>query len=485
LSAVVKRIEAPAYPARLASIDTEAAMLGMLMLDNRRVDMVADMLAPEDFAEPLNGRIYGRIVELVSLGRQATTVNLKDDFAEDPQLLELGGPGFLVQLTNAQGILILNPRDTAKHLAELATKRRLYAELLRVADEIGESIDDPVESLVDSVDGAMSQALQRQEVAKSVSIERAWDTTLQQIEDEANGRAPQGLKVNGFDDWNRLVGGSMRRGEVIILAGRPSMGKTAVALSTSLAAARAGLGTLFVSLEMSVEELMKRAIADLIFDYGKSASFDQVKKGQFNHFDKERLAGVRAALREYPMTIRQEAGLKLGRLAMLIRRTKRQMAAKGRQLDIVFVDYLGLVKSDQRAQKRYEEVSEVSRTIKQIARELDVAIIMLAQLNREVEKREDKRPQLSDLRDSGEIEQDADTVIFVYREQYYLERSEPREGDKKRVEWQIALDACRDKVELISAKVRNGAITKRECNFFATHQAVRGSDYFSSRRRDD
>jgi replicative DNA helicase len=467
---------------RLANVDLEALLISSLMLDNRRVDIVADTLMPEDFAEPLFGRIYGRIVQLVSLGQQASPVTLRNDFIDDPGMEALGGPGFLAQLITSSGALGLMAREAATSLVDLAKRRRLQAELLRLSAEIEASTEDPVESLVDAVDGAMTQALQRQETARSVSIERAWDDTIKQIEDEASGDAPKGLSVQGFDEWNMLCGGSMRRGEVIILAGRPSMGKTAVALSTSLAAARAGLGTLFVSLEMSVEELMKRAISDLIFEFGESASFDNVKKGQFTAFDRRRLADAREQLRSFPMTLRQESGLKLGRLAMLIRRTKRQMAAKGRNLDIVFVDYLGLVKTDTRAHKRYEEVSEVSRTIKQIARELDVTIVMLAQLNREVEKREDKRPQLSDLRDSGDIEQDADTVIFIYREQYYLERAEPPSHDKKRPDWQISLDACRDKVELIAAKVRNGRIGRRQCHFFAEHQAIRGNDYFSSRR---
>lgn len=471
-----------APPARLANFDLEALMISSLMLDNRRVDVVADTLMPEDFAEPVFGRIYGRIVQLASLGQQANPVTMRNDFIDDPGMEALGGPGFLAQLITSAGALGLMPREAAATIADLAKRRRLQAELIRLSAEIEASTDDPVESLVDAVDGAMTQALQRQETARSVPIERAWDETLAQIEQEASGDAPKGLAIMGLDEWNRLCGGSMRRGEVIILAGRPSMGKTAVALSVALGSARAALGTLFVSLEMSVEELMKRAIADLIFEYGESASFDNVKQGRFTAFDRQRLTDVREQLRSFPLTLRQESGLKLGRLAMLIRRTKRQMAAKGKTLDIVFVDYLGLVKTDTRAHKRYEEVSEVSRTIKQIARELDVTIVMLAQLNREVEKREDKRPQLSDLRDSGDIEQDADTVIFIYREQYYLERSEPPDHDKKRAEWQLSLDACRDKVELIAAKVRNGRIGKRQCFFFAEHQAIRSNDYFSSRR---
>ena len=474
----------------LVAIETEAALLGALMIDNRLFDRVADFVAADDFGEPVHRRVFDLLAHEISAGRLATPVTLKPMLEHDPGLEKLGGPRYLAQLTGS-GAGLIGAADFARQIRDFAKRRRLYEAMQRLGArltftpatlaEAAQNPHEPVEALVDELDAMLAVALQQSETAKSFAALQAFDRTMTEIEAEAAGTTPPGLAVDGFDDWNELTG-NIRRGEVVILAGRPSMGKTALGLSTALAAARAGWGTLFISLEMSVEELMKRAISDLIFDYGRSASFANVQRGRFTAFDRDRLGHVRRQLAEWPLVIRQDAGLRVGRLAMMIRRYKRQQVAKGQRLDVVFIDYLGLVRADGTKQKRYEEVSEVSRTIKQIARELDVAIVLLAQLNREVERREDKRPQLSDLRDSGEIEQDADVVLFVYREQYYLERSEPEPGDKGRADWELAMASARDRVELIAGKVRNGRVGKRICHFFAEHQAVRGSDFFSGRR---
>lgn len=472
-------IEAVTYPAALLPHDAELVLLAMLILDNRRIDHVADTLRPEHFCEPLCGRIYARMIELASLGKPVGPVTLQPYFAADEAFESVGGMKFFAGLLGgaSSSSLLIPARDQAAVIVDAASRRMLVDK----AGDIARQAADPDRSLADlvgDVDDALSAAVEKTQPARTYTGAQAFDVALAEIEAEAAGTAPAGLAVRGFDDWNHLTG-NMRRGEVIVLAGRPSMGKTATALSTTLAAARAGLGTLFVSLEMSVPELMKRAMADLIFEHGTSASFENVKRGKFTAFDRERLADARAQLEAWPLEFTQESGLRIGRLSMLLRRFKRRMAARGASLDVVFIDYLGLVKGDTRAAKRYEEVSEVSRAMKQLATELGIAIVLLAQLNREVEKREDKRPQLSDLRDSGEIEQDADVVMFVYREQYYLERAEPdRANDKKYEAWDLAMRACRDRVELIVAKARNGRIGKRNCHFFAEHQAVRGSKFF-------
>ena len=473
--------------AALAAVEAEAALLGAIMIDNRILDRVADIVVASDFAEPVHERVFALISHEVNAGRLASPVTLRPYVESDPGIANLGGTHYLAQLTGS-GAGMIGAVDFARQIQDFAKRRRLYramqellAKLTFVPTTIRETLDhphEPVEALVEHMDAALAEALQQAETAKSFTGAQAWDLAMAEIEAEAAGQIAPGLAVAGLDDWNHLTG-NLRRGEVAIVAGRPSMGKTALALSTALASARAGWGTLFISLEMSAVELMKRAISDLIFDYGRSASFDNVKRGRFTAFDRQNVASARAQIASWPLRLRQDAGLKVGRLAMMIRRYKREMTAKGQRLDIVFIDYLGLIRADGNKVKRYEEVSEVSRTIKQIARELDVAIVLLAQLNREVERREDKRPQLADLRDSGEIEQDADVVLFVYRESYYLERNEPDPDDKKRVDWEIAMGNARDRVELIAAKVRNGRIGKRNCYYFAEHQAVRGSDFFS------
>jgi replicative DNA helicase len=166
---------------------------------------------------------------------------------------------------------------------------------------------------------------------------------------------------------------------------------------------------------------------------------------------------------------------------MLVRRYQRKLAARGQKLELVILDYLQLLKSANKRAKIYEEVSDVSRMLKKVALSCDVAVLALAQLSRQVEQREDKRPVLSDLRDSGQIEQDADAVVFLYREEYYLQQSEPERGHPKREAWELSMQRASERVDVFSAKVRDGALARRQCYFFAERQAMRGSRYFETR----
>jgi replicative DNA helicase len=461
----------------LFNYETEAALLGAVMTEARIADMIGEIVSPDEFYYPLHGRIFAAVLNEVANGRQPSPILLRNQFVDDPDISSYGGPGYLTNLTGS-GAAIVGARDFAKSIADLAKRRRLLDKMRLLTDDVMTRIDQPVEDLVDSLDGAMSEALQRSEIASAASIADAWDITMREIEDEAAGRAPRGIEIQRLPDWNAVVG-QMRAGEVTILAGRPSMGKTALSLAVLLGAGQAGAGSLFISLEMKKKELMKRVITDLIYKHGESASFEQVKSGKFNEFDRGRIADARKAIDSWPVQIYDPPTLRIGRLAMTIRRYQRRMAGKGQHLKVVIIDYLGLIHPDNAKASRYEQVALISRTVKQIANECGVHIVVLSQLNRQVEQREDKRPVLSDLRDAGDIEQDADNVVFVYREQYYLERSEPDPSDlKKRPGWETSMDAARDRVELICAKRRNGGVGKRTCWYFASHQAVRGSRFY-------
>lgn len=469
------RIVAPEYPPALVNVEAESAFLGALMVQNGFVDQAAERVGIEDFCVPFHQRLYQTILSEVSAGRLATPPLLRNHFTGDVEYDDMGGAAYLGSLTGSNAVVI-GVWDFARQIADLAKRRRLLDEMRSLQGDVVMLTDNPVEELVDRIDGALASALQRTQTTRSMTIGQAFDRTLQLIDDEAAGKGPQGIRIADLEDFNQLTG-DLRRGEVMILGGRPSMGKTAVALSVTLGAAKAGFGTLFISLEMRVEELLSRAITDLIFEFGNSATFDQVRRGRLGAFDRERIGDARKAIESWPLIVTDPSTLTIGRLAMMIRRYQRQMAAKGQTLDLVVIDYLGLIRGNDRKAKRYEEVGEISRILKQVAKECDVALIVLAQLNRECEKREDKRPQLSDLRDAGDIEQDADVVMFVYREQYYLERAEPDATDKKRDQWEVAMGAARDRLELIAAKVRQGRVGKRLCYFFGAHQAVRHSHY--------
>lgn len=456
------------------NIEAEAVLLGGLMLGNDAIGRIADKLLPAHFFEPLHGRIFSAIVREHSLGRPADPVTLQPYFIDDPTIKEVGGAGYLAQLTGSGGsVLAIN--GCAEQVMELAQRRRLLG-ALNEAIELVTKWDETIPELVTAVDAAMTDALRTQRAEKGSIFADAFDRTLQSIEDEAAGLGPQGIRIHGLDDFNSLIG-DLRRGELMYIGGRPSMGKTALSLRLALGAAEAGNGTLFVSLEMREAELVTRGMADLVFDYGQSPGFDAIRRGRLDHFTRERIAEARQRIAKLPLILTDPSTLNIGRLAMMIRRYKRRLEAQGQTLDMVIIDYLGLIKGSDKRVKRYEEVGDISRTLKEVAKECDVAMVVLAQLNRECERRDDKRPMLSDLRDAGDIEQDADQVVFVYRDEYYLERSEPEPTDKKRAEWEIAMGYARDRMEIIAAKVRNGRVGKRNLYFFAKHQAVRDSTF--------
>lgn len=480
MNAMADRIEAPQIPARLANVETEMAMVGMLLIDNRFVDLVADHLAQEHFSEPLLGRIYARTVQIVSSGDQAAAVSIAHEFETDPAIVAMGTTArhFLGQITASSGVLLLQPRATAKLISGLAKQRVLYAEAGRIREQLEEGVDGDLSTLIEQADTALSKLTEKPAVSRRARIAKAFDRTLERIRAEKNGDVARGVRVEGLDDVNHLFGKAMRAGKLIYLAGRPGMGKTALAISTALASGRAGNGTVFYSLEMEVEDLTERAIADLIYEHGNSLSLDNLQQGNFTAFDEQAITNARAQIESWPLELVSEPELTLNGLARSLRRIKREMAAKGDELRVVFIDYLQLMSGDQRRQSRTEFVGELSRGLKVLAGQLGIVIIALSQLSRKCEEREDKRPMLSDLRESGSIEQDADAVGFVFREQYYLEMAEPKEGDKNRAAWETDLLAARDRMELIAAKVRQGKTGRRRLHYFLDNQAVRGSRFY-------
>jgi replicative DNA helicase len=461
-------------PPELASVETEAGLCASLLAFNDLVDPIADIVTPEDFTDEFYRYLFTVILREHSAGHVVSAISLKGFFQPD-SYTHLANLGRQLQT-------VIGARDFARQIADLGKRRRLIEGLTEVISDARQT-EIPVARLVDSADTAMTHALQKSTAVATVSLAQSFDTTLKAIDDEAAGLGPQGIHVDGLDDFNDLTG-ELRRGELMYLGGRTSMGKTALSLKIALGAAKAGNGVALISLEMRASELTTRAMTDLVFEYARSCpTIDQVRRGRLSPEHRALLAEARKQIDQWPLMITDPASLNIGRLAMEIRRQRRKLNALGQSLDLVIVDYLGLIKGDPKA-KRYEEVGEVSRTLKQIAKECDVAMVVLAQLNRKCEERDDKRPMLSDLRDAGDIEQDADHVMFVYRDEYYLERSEPDVHDKKRADWEVAMGHARDRVELILAKARNGRVGKRNCYFFAKHQAVRASSYMRSDRQE-
>jgi replicative DNA helicase len=467
----------------IANLEAEQALLGAMMIDNRCADDVADILAADDFAEPLHGRIFAAAMTMLANGGKPSPVTLKPQFETDPAIIELGGVAYLAGLT-AHSAGLIAAREMAQQILDLARLRRTIGALEESLTIARASLhnDTPLSDIAEAADAALNEALTGGDAElPGASIGRLFREALDDIEAERRGDLPPGLECACIPDLTDVIGG-MRAGEVTVIAGRPGMGKTALGLSIALGVAEKGHGVAFISREMSRGELAKRMLADRIFDHGNCPTFDDVKAGKFTQDDYRKIAAAQAWADKAAFEVVDKGGAKIGQIIMALRRLKRRMAAKGQMLELAVIDYLQLVEPDKKTESRVQDVGYVSRKVKQAAKDLGIHIILLAQLSRAVEQREDKHPVLSDLRDSGEIEQDADNVVFVYREEYYLKLSEPGREKPGYEAWLTKLENSRNKMEIYSAKRRNGETARRHPWFFLANQAVRGSRYFEDRR---
>lgn len=451
------------------NVEAEAAIIGAMLIDNRWIDRAADKLEPDDFFEPLHGRLFSAIVKEAAGGRTVTAVTIKPYFSDDPALAELGGMGYLLTLTGDTSILM----TAAAGIDQIVTmaKRRKLIDGLTHAAMLAASMDATNEEVVSAADGALSSISGHGDGIVQVSAAAAFDEMLAAYNEPTNG-VTSGGQIECLDE----VLGPIKPHHLDILAGRPGMGKTSAALSYALGAAANGHGVLFVSLEMNRLELMQRATSDVIFDGAAGIPYEAIRDGRFTSDNaRRRVYEAARVFRGMPLHLVDASSLTIGRLNMIVRRYKRRMEAAGQRLELVMVDYLQLLRPDFRTDNMNLAVSEVSRGLKAIAKQYDVGILALAQLNRSVESRPDKRPMLSDLRDSGQIEQDADAVVFLYRDEYYLRQGKPPENDPKFIDWQAAMDKCAGQIDFIVAKRRNGPGGSATGRFFGAYQAVRGS----------
>lgn len=431
----------------------EQSLLGLLMIDNAHVDSTADLLTPADFADPFSRQVFEAIVHTVSQGKAANPATLRG-------LVE--NPALLFALT-ADPAVYLTPANAAKHLAELAQRRRMRDGLLDAARECA-AMGTPTSEIVALADAAI--APKAQSSIRQSSAAQCLGELIDGLDADHHGVLCR--QIPSFDELH----GPMEGSQLIILAARPGMGKTALALSYSLGAAKAGYGVLFASLEMNGQQLAGRMAADMCFE-GQAIPYAAIRDRQLNDFQRRRLTDAYSALQAVPLNVIDAGALTPGRLAMLARRHARRMEVRDQKLGLIVVDYLQLMRPDSGTNKPYEAVSEISRGLKALAKDMDVPVLALAQLSREVEKRADKRPQLSDLRDSGQIEQDADSVIFLLREEYYIRQCEPSPSSPDFLKWQTLLAEHQGKIEFILAKRRNGVTGNAFGRFHGAYQAVR------------
>ncbi len=468
---------APADPAsdsapRPHNIEAEQALLGALLVNNEVYDRVADMLRPEHFYDPVHGRIYEVIEARIQRNALASPVTLKAFFEDDPGLAELGGPAYLARLAGA-AISIFAARDYAQMIHDLAIRRELIELGHEIAGRAAEmSVDsDPADQIVEA-----EQRLYT--LAEQGNAETGFRSFLSAVTDAvrvANAAYDRdgGLAglATGLTDLDRQLGG-LHPSDLLILAGRPSMGKTSLATNIAFNVARRyrkGLrpdGTEgavdggvvgFFSLEMSAEQLAARILSE-----ASEVPSAQIRRGDMTEEEFRRFLEAAKELESCPLFIDDTPALPISQLAARARRLKRTEG-----LDLLVVDYLQLVRpARSRGDSRVNEVSEITQGLKAIAKELDIPVLALSQLSRQVESREDKRPQLADLRESGSIEQDADVVMFVYRAEYYKEREKPGEDDQDAItRWQAEMDRLSGKAEVIIGKQRHGPIGTVELSF--------------------
>ncbi len=466
-SAPAKTVTAPAlntteerhYRTLPNNLEAEQGLLGALLVDNRALERI-DYLKPIHFFVPAHQRIFDAIQKLCDRGQVASPVTLKSYFETDSDLSAVGGANYLAELA-ASVVSVVNVQDYARALYDLHMRR----ELIAVGEEV---VNDAFDLRLDHDANATLELAENRLFALAESGDaRSGFVTLRESILRALDIADKAYKTDGhvtgvttgLRDLDEKLGG-LHNSDLLILAGRPSMGKTTLATNIAFQAAnryaetggKEGAIVGFFSLEMSSDQLATRILADQA-----GISGDAIRKGNINEAEFRRFVEASHRLSQVPLYIDDTPALSIGAVRSRARRLKRQHG-----LGLLVIDYLQLLQgtgSRQSTENRVLEISEITRGLKAIAKELDIPVMALSQLSRAVEQREDKRPQLSDLRESGSIEQDSDVVMFVYREEYYEARKVPNiEDSGKYAEWQARMERCANVAEVIIGKQRHGPI---------------------------
>jgi replicative DNA helicase len=454
------------------NIEAEQALLGAILVNNDVFDRVASIVQPAHFFDPVHARIFDVAGERIRKNALATPVTIKAFFEEDPGLKELGGPAYLARLAGA-AISLFAARDYAQLVYDLAIRRELIVLGQGISEKAArvELASEPRDQIVEA-EQALYQLGEQGKIDKGFQSFRAAVVDAVQVANAAYLRdgGLAGLST-GLVDLDKRLGG-LHPSDLLILAGRPSMGKTALATNIAFSIARAyrkgtkpdgtegaieGGVVGFFSLEMSSEQLAARILSE-----AARVPSHRIRHGDMTEDEMRRFIEAARALENCPLYIDDTPALPISAIAARARRLKRQHG-----LDALFVDYLQLARpASSRSEGRVQEVSEITQGLKAIAKELNIPVVALSQLSRQVESREDKRPQLADLRESGSIEQDADVVMFVFREEYYKEREKPGEHDAAAISaWQVEMEQVRGKAEVIIGKQRHGPIGTIELAF--------------------
>lgn len=462
LSLVQDEFGDAAAPELPHNLEAEQAVLGSILFDNDIGAKLSTLLKDAFFYEPVHGRIYAAAMRLIERGQIANPVTLKGYFDKDEALADIGGTSYLSRLAG-QAVSSFSAEQYAKVIYDLHLRRALF----RIGQDVSDqALDSPIDATaVQQIEQAEGKLFSLAETGQADRGAQNFASALAKAVEmaETAKRRGGGLsgETTGFVSLDSQFGG-MHRSDLMILAGRPAMGKTALCTNIAFRCARAFLNqakseghskpksVAFFSLEMSAEQLASRILSS-----ESEIDSHKIRKGELNHAEFDRLVETAQLIQDLPLYIDDTPAMPIATMRTRARRLKRE-----KNLGFVVVDYLQLMRGSDRTQdNRVQELSEITQGLKALAKELDVPVMALSQVNRAVESREDKRPQLADLRESGSIEQDADMVMFVYREAYYLlQKKPPDEELEKMQQWQAKMEEIQNRAEVIIAKQRHGPV---------------------------
>ncbi len=419
------------------NLDAEQSVLGALLIDKEAVVKVLEILRPEDFYRDAHSHIFQAIVNLFDRNEPIDLITLTEELRNTGLLDQVGGVSYVAGLANS-----VPTSANVEHYAAIVEEKSLLRKLISVSTRIaqlGYEAGEEVEALLDKAERMIFELSQRKSHSSFVPLKKVLMQTFERIEFLHQNKGGITGVPSGFTDLDRLTSG-FQNSDLIIVAARPSMGKTAFCLNIAQhASVRKKMPVAVFSLEMSREQLVTRMLCG-------EAMVDQqkVRTGQLSDEDWQKLTKAAGPLSQAPLYIDDSPGLSVMEMRAKSRRLKSEHG-----LAMVIIDYLQLMQGNRKSENRQQEISEISRSLKSLARELQVPVIALSQLSRAVEQRQDKKPMMSDLRESGSLEQDADLVMFIYRDEYYNQDSERR-----------------GRADILVAKQRNGPVGTVELGFF-------------------
>jgi replicative DNA helicase len=436
-----------------SNLEAEQALLGSILVNNDIIDEVSTIINPTSFYDPAHTKIYEVIETLNNKGMIANPITLKNFFEKDNMLEDVGGTEYLVKLTRFSSST-KQAVDYAKVIHEMYLRRELVLISDNLSSETLNAREQSAEKIIEGTEKSLFDLAERGSFSQSfLKFNQALDQTIEMATQAMkNDKGIVGVPT-GLTDLDEKLGG-LHKSDLVILAGRPSMGKTALATNIAYHAAQTLMSrqekssVAFFSLEMSSEQLSTRILSEQA-----RIKSDDIRRGKVTEEEINRYIETSRNIYNLPLFIDETPAITIATLSNRARRIKRLFG-----VSLIVVDYIQLMRGGNlnRNDGRVQEISEITQGLKALAKELGVPVLALSQLSRAVEQRDDKQPQLADLRESGSIEQDADVVMFVYREAYYLERKQPKLGSIEHAEWQSKMNDVNGLADIILGKQRHG-----------------------------